>query len=104
MPLSRMCGWAGEWLRGVRAHWDCEIDGAKRKELSMNLRMMFIFGVLSLGVAFCGEDAKAQSAKGLVGAWIAVSNTAEQGGTKSEPSPRGMLIFEANGRYGLILS
>jgi Lipocalin-like domain len=51
--------------------------------------------------------ARAQTAKDLVGAWIAVSNVAEQGGVKSEPygaNPQGMLIFEADGRYGLILS
>jgi hypothetical protein len=45
--------------------------------------------------------AHAQTAKDLVGAWIAVSNVAEQGGVKSEPygaNPRGMLIFEADGR------
>ena len=51
--------------------------------------------------------AHAQTAKDLVGAWIAVSNVAEQGGVKSEPygaTPQGMLIFEADGRYGLILS
>jgi lipocalin-like protein len=49
----------------------------------------------------------AQTAKDLVGAWIAISNVAEQGGVKSEPygtNPQGMLIFEADGRYGLILS
>jgi lipocalin-like protein len=51
--------------------------------------------------------AHAQTAKDLVGAWIAVSNVAEQGGNKSEPygpSPNGMLIFESNGHYGLVLS
>jgi len=51
--------------------------------------------------------AHAQTAKDLVGAWIAVSNVAEQSGVKSEPygaNPQGMLIFEADGRYGLILS
>jgi hypothetical protein len=51
--------------------------------------------------------AHAQTAKDFVGAWIAVSNVAEQGGVKSEPygaTPQGMLIFEADGRYGLILS
>jgi hypothetical protein len=56
----------------------------------------------------CVADiAHARAAKDLVGAWIAVSNVAEQGGVKSEPygaTPQGMLIFEADGRYGLILS
>src|SRR5690349_16969392 len=93
---------------GVGVYLGCRIDCAMRRELSsMNLRMMLIFGALGLGVAFCGGGAMAQSAKDLVGAWTAISNTAEQGGVKSEPygpSPQGMLIFEANGRYGLVLS
>ena len=58
-------------------------------------------------VAVLSDLAYAQAAKELVGAWIAVSNIAEQGGIKSEPygaTPQGMLIFEADGRYGLILS
>jgi hypothetical protein len=51
--------------------------------------------------------ARAQTAKDLVGAWVPVSNVADQGGVKVEPygpNPQGMLIFDANGRYGLILS
>jgi hypothetical protein len=51
--------------------------------------------------------ARAQTAKDLVGAWVPVSNVAEQGGAKIQPygpNPQGMLIFDANGRYGLILS
>jgi hypothetical protein len=68
--------------------------------------------VLQLMLSSCigasaSEFAQAQTAKDLVGAWIAVSNVADQGGVKSEPfgsPPQGMLIFEADGRYGLILS
>jgi lipocalin-like protein len=67
------------------------------------------YSMLSLmaGIGLLTNLAHAQTAKDLVGAWIAVSNVAEQGGTKSEPygpSPQGMLIFEANGHYGLVLS
>src|SRR6516165_4112614 len=68
---------------------------------------MFVIALLCLSMSYLAERAIAQSAKDLVGAWTAVSNTAEQGGVKSEPygaPPLGMLIFEANGRYGLILS
>src|SRR4029079_14481888 len=60
--------------------------------------------LLAVGLA---NVAHAQTAKDLVGAWIAVSNVAEQGGVKSEPygpAPNGMLIFEPNGHYGLVLS
>src|SRR5689334_9344848 len=66
--------------------------------------------VLHLMLSFCigasaSEFAQAQTAKDLMGAWIAVSNVADQGGVKSEPfgsPPQG--TFEADGRYGLILS
>ena len=68
-----------------------------------------VYSMLSLCVVagLLSDLAQAQTAKDLVGAWIAVSNVAEQGGVKSEPygaTPQGMLIFEADGRYGLILS
>jgi hypothetical protein len=76
----------------------------------MSLRNKFVIATLVVALvaltALAGQSS-AQSAKDLVGAWTAVSNTAEQGGVKSEPygpSPQGMLIFEANGRYGLVLS
>ena len=67
------------------------------------------YSILSLlaGIWLSTNLAHAQAAKDLVGAWIAVANVAEQGGAKSEPygpSPQGMLIFEANGHYGLVLS
>ena len=62
---------------------------------------------LCVGIGLLADLAHAQTAKDLVGAWIAVSNVAEQGGVKSEPygaNPQGILIFETDGRYGLILS
>ena len=60
-----------------------------------------------LAPALLPHVAHAQTAKDLVGTWIAVANVVEQGGVKSEPygsPPQGMLIFDANGRYGLVLS
>jgi len=63
--------------------------------------------LLLIGLGLITTAAHAQTAKDLVGAWIAVSNVAEQGGNKSEPygpAPLGMLIFDASGRYGLVLS
>ena len=71
-----------------------------RQATYLMMSLCIITGLLS-------DLVHAQSAKDLVGAWIAVSNVAEQGGVKSEPygaTPQGMLIFEADGRYGLILS
>jgi hypothetical protein len=51
--------------------------------------------------------ASAQTAKDLVGTWVATSNVSEQNGTKSNPygdSPLGVLMFDADGHYGLVLS
>jgi hypothetical protein len=62
---------------------------------------------LLVGFGLFTDVAHAQTARDLVGAWVAVSNVAEQGGNKSEPYgsvPLGMLIFDASGRYGLVLS
>jgi hypothetical protein len=73
-----------------------------------NLSLKITYSILSLvAVGLSTNVAHAQTAKDLVGAWIAVSNVAEQGGTKSGPygsSPQGMLIFEPGGHYGLVLS
>jgi Lipocalin-like domain len=69
------------------------------------MRKLALCSLFGIGLLTC--VAHAQTAKDLVGAWTAVSNVAEQGGKKSEPygsTPKGMLIFESNGRYGLVLS
>ena len=63
-----------------------------RQAAYLMMSLCIVTGLLS-------DLAHAQSAKDLVGAWIAVSNVAEQGGVKSEPygaTPQGMLIFEAD--------
>ena len=63
------------------------------------------FAFLGLILSTC--PAGAQTAKDLVGTWVATSNVAEQNGVKSEPygsPPLGILIFDAEGHYGLILS
>ena len=73
----------------------------------LSRRMAYLTLAFCLGIGLSAGFARAQTVKDLVGAWVAVSNVAEQGGVKNEPygaSPQGMLIFEANGRYGLILS
>ena len=73
----------------------------------MSKRNLLVIAALCLVVTPLSDRAAAQSSRDLVGAWTAVSNTAEQGGVKSEPygpTPQGTLIFEAGGRYGLILS
>jgi hypothetical protein len=72
-------------------------------------RRQIAYWILSLCVAtgLLTDFVHAQTAKDLVGTWIAVSNVAEQGGVKSDPygaDPLGMLVFGADGHYGLILS
>jgi hypothetical protein len=50
--------------------------------------------------------APAQSAKDLQGAWNLVSLSVDQNGKKLEPygsNPKGMQVFEANGRFSIIL-
>ena len=51
----------------------------------------------AVSLAFCSSIAVAQSAKDLVGTWTIVS--AEAFG----PNPKGVLIFDTNGRYSLML-
>ena len=53
--------------------------------------------VAALGLALCTSTAVGQSAKDLVGSWTIVS--AEAFG----PNPKGLLIFEPDGRYSLML-
>jgi Lipocalin-like domain len=53
--------------------------------------------VTALGLALYSSDAIGQSAKDLVGTWTIVS--AEAFGA----NPKGLLIFEPNGRYSLML-
>ena len=65
-----------------------------------NIFVLFVLGVLT-------GPATAQSAKDLLGTWVATSNVSEQNGVKSNPygdPPLGMLIFDADGHYGLLLS
>src|SRR6266852_987848 len=82
--------------------------GAFREEAMRKLSRKILYLILSIcvGSGLLADRAHAEM-KDLLGAWIAVSNVAEQGGVKSEPygaTPQGMLIFEPDGRYGLILS
>lgn len=53
--------------------------------------------LLILGIVLSGRDAIGQTAKDLVGVWTPVSVEA------FGPNPKGLLIFEANGRFSLQL-
>jgi hypothetical protein len=71
----------------------------------MNSRIMLILGAVSaalMGMVVPAGMARAQSAKDLVGTWTIVSNVTDQAGKKVEPygpTPKGTLVFDANGRY-----
>ena len=61
--------------------------------------------MLGLGVALPWNGAVAQTAKDLVGTWNLVSAVAEQEGKKTDtfgPAPKGVLVFDGNGRYTLV--
>ena len=61
--------------------------------------------ILGLGMALPWNAAVAQSAKDLVGTWNLVSVTNTQDGKKTDlfgPNPKGVLVFDANGRYALV--
>jgi hypothetical protein len=63
------------------------------------ISLSLVLGVLT--------PAAAQSAKDLVGTWVATSNVSEQNGAKSNPygdPPLGVLLSGADGHYGLVLS
>jgi len=52
------------------------------------------------------DIAFSQDAKDLVGTWQLVSNVIDQGGKKIDqfgPDPHGVLFFESNGRYALVI-
>ena len=62
--------------------------------------------VLSLGLVLSASGVSAQTAKDLVGAWIIVSVTVEQGDKKIEsfgPNPKGTQIYDASGRFATVV-
>src|SRR5262245_54730466 len=64
----------------------------------MDRRSLIGFSTITaIGLALYSSNATGQSAKDLVGTWTIVS--AEAFG----PNPKGLLIFEPNGRYSLML-
>jgi hypothetical protein len=62
--------------------------------------------ILSLGLMLSANGASAQTAKDLVGAWLTVSVTVEQGDRKIEPfgpNAKGTQIYDASGRFATIV-
>jgi hypothetical protein len=61
----------------------------------------------ALVLAFGSVEAKAQEAKDIVGAWAQVANVnIAADGAKTDafgPNPKGQVLFDANGRYAIIL-
>jgi hypothetical protein len=70
----------------------------QHREDTMRRRSLICLSAFTaVGLALCSSIAVAQSAKDLVGTWTIVS--AEAFG----PNPKGVLIFDTNGRYSLML-
>ena len=63
----------------------------------MKRRIITLSAVTTLGLALYTGSAVAQSAKDVVGTWTIASADA------FGPTPKGALIFDANGRYSLML-
>ena len=69
-----------------------------------HLSATLLTALVCLHAAFSGE-AVAQTAKDLVGTWTLVSVVTERDGRKFDaygPNPKGLLVFDANGRYSVI--
>jgi hypothetical protein len=97
LPLHTLAGRV--WIAGPKF--------ISRSEIMRNLNWLMFCASLSLSLGVWTSQADAQTAKELVGTWVATSNVSEQNGVKSNPygsPPLGMLIFDADGHYGLILS
>jgi hypothetical protein len=77
----------------------------------MKTRLLGLSGILSIALAVTGVIlsgvSNAQSLKEqVVGTWTAVSQYVDQEGKKLEPfgsSPKGMAVYDANGRFILML-
>lgn len=70
-------------------------------------RNFFKFAICALLYVFMSHAAQAQTAQDIVGTWKLVSNVLDQNGKKSDqfgPSPNGVLFFESNGRYALVIT
>ena len=66
-----------------------------------------VAAALLLGVVLASPNAGAQSAKDVVGTYTIVSAMVVQGDKKVEPfgpTPQGVLMLDANGRYVLALT
>jgi hypothetical protein len=77
----------------------------------MKISMLSIMRMLTLGLAVFSVSgigaAQAQSLREqIVGTWTAVSQYVDQDGKKFEPfgpNPKGMVVYDANGRFILLL-
>src|ERR1700738_3050845 len=70
----------------------------------MNRIVTFAITALTIGVSWPAA-AIAETAKDFVGTWTLVSSITEQAGNKFDtfgPNAKGVLIYDANGRYAII--
>jgi len=61
--------------------------------------------VFSLGLTLSASGSSAETAKGLIGAWLTVSVAVDQGAKKLEPfgpNAKGTQIYDASGRFATI--
>jgi Lipocalin-like domain len=71
-----------------------------------------ISAVIVSSALVCGffapqKEAHAQAAKDLMGTWVMVSSTLEQGGKKTDyygPNPAGQMMFDPNGHLSEVLT
>jgi len=75
------------------------------------LNILSLSAITALGLAFLSDNAIAQQKslkEQLVGTWLFVSSIdTQKDGTKTDrwgPSPKGTLVFDANGRYVLAIN
>jgi len=75
--------------------------------IRMIARAATAMSLLAIAIGVPAGTASAQVDKSLVGAWTIVSITFEQGDKKAEPygpEPRGTQMFDAAGRFAVILA
>lgn len=107
-PLNALAirGWLGKQERVDLALVEL---APLRRVLSVKMRCSQVVAAMCLGLFLvCAGVAGAQEASGLVGAWQEVSiDNVDQSGAHSQaygPSPLGLWIFTANGRFSALLA
>jgi hypothetical protein len=75
--------------------------------MNRNISAVLAALALTFGVLLPTEEAAAETATDVVGTWVLVSSTLEQGGKQTNyfgSNPDGQLIFEPNGHFSAIFA